>query len=237
MRKNVVLIETIDSMGTGIMYPCKIAEDMRRKNAQYFIIFTNAHVLQDIGNAKKEENAKNQIQLQFFDDLGERVREEAIEEIRVFHPGWSLEKEDDIAALLVAVSNVVTITLETAIYGKALDNRETLYMEGYLGIMSEDEVSQKIQLQGMEKSIFPENKKLGVYQITDDYHWYNDFHDRQLLSGLSGSPVYIEKNGQTMLVGINQSVSDIRHGENPFKLVYYIKMESVLTDHKNRYYL
>ncbi|NNU76351.1 hypothetical protein [Clostridium estertheticum] len=227
LSKNVVLIETIESMGTGFLYPCKFDGN---KSKQYFIIFTNAHVLQTIGvdNENIAQNYKNQIRLHFYDDLGNKIDSNDIDEIRVYNSGSYIDNKDDIAAILVAVNEDLALKVETNICNHILDNRTVIYMEGYPGIMLEDEVCSKIQLQGLEKKIFPENKEIGIYQITDDYHWYNDFHDRQLLQGMSGSPVYLEKNGKTMLLGINQSISDISQGENPFKLMYYIKIEYLL---------
>lgn len=228
MKKNVVLIETLDSVGTGILYPCKY-ENEKSKFCNYFIIFTNSHVLKNVGrDVKPDQDVKELVKLQIFDDAGKCVENEDILEIHVYNQGWNYEKQNDIAALLVAVHGQIVLTLELNIFTNTLENRSTIYMEGYPGVMLDDEVSQKLQLEGISKSIFPESNKIGVYQITDDYHWYNGLQDRQLLSGLSGSPVYIEHNGQEMLIGMNQSVSDIARGENPFKLVYYLKMEYIL---------
>lgn len=228
MKKNIVLIETLNSTGTGILYPCKF-EDEKNKFQNHFIIFTNSHILKDVGRStKQDQDVREFVKLQIFDDTGKCVEDEDIQEIRVYNPGWDYEKQNDIAALLVAVRGYVALTLETNIFTDRLENRAALYMEGYPGVMLDDEVSQKLQLKGMSKSIFPESSKIGVYQITDEYHWYNGIRDRQLLSGLSGSPVYVERNGRGMLVGMNQSVSDIARGENPFKLVYYLKIEYIL---------
>lgn len=229
ISKNVVLIETMDSVGTGFLYPCKYEKD---SYYQYFIVFTNSHVLHNIGlNQGTEEPTKNykgQVFLSFYDNLGKKVDQENIKEIRVYNSGNFMRNEEDIAALLVAVKKIVPMTLETGICHRQLDNREILYLEGYPGVLLEDEVCSRIQLEGMEKRIFPSNEKLGIYQITDDYHWYNDYKDRSLLQGLSGSLVYLEKAGKSEILGMAQSVSDIKQGENPFKLLYYIKFTQIL---------
>lgn len=229
ISKNIVLIETMESTGTGFLYPCKYKKD---STYQYFIIFTNSHVLHNIGLneevAEPTKNYKGQVILSFYDNLGKKVEQENIKEIMVYNSGNFMRNEEDIAALLVAVKKVVPVTLETRICHRQLDNREILYLEGYPGILLEDEVCSKIQLEGMEKKIFPANEKLGIYQITDDYHWYNDYKDRSLLQGLSGSLVYLEKDGKSEILGMAQSVSDIQQGENPFKLLYYIKFAQIL---------
>ncbi len=100
------------------------------------------------------------------------------------------------------------MSIENQILAENLKNRDTLYMEGYPVVMIEDSVSQKIQLEGVSKDIFPQNNKMGIYQITDDYHWYNNKKDLKLMEGFSGSPVYIEKGEKFYLVGMNQSVSN-----------------------------
>lgn len=229
ISKNIVLIETMDSVGTGFLYPCKYEKD---SFYQYFIVFTNSHVLYNIGlnqgTAEPTKNYKGQVFLSFYDNLGKKVDQENIKEIRVYNSGNFMRNEEDIAALLVAVEKVVPLVLETRICHRQLDNREILYLEGYPGVLLEDAVCSRIQLEGMEKKIFPTNEKLGIYQITDDYHWYNDYKDRSLLQGLSGSLVYLEKDGKWEILGMAQSVSDIQQGENPFKLLYYIKFTQIL---------
>lgn len=229
ISKNIVLIETIDSSGTGFLYPCKYKEDFSN---QYFIIFTNSHVLKGIGlereGKKSSRNYKGQLILSFYDSLGNKVSQEDIGEIKVYNSGNFMRSEEDIAALLVAVRNVVPMALATRVCHKQLNNREKLYVEGYPGVLSEDEVCGKIQLEGIEKKIFPFSEKVGIYQITDDYHWYNDYKDKSLLQGMSGSVVYLEKEGRSEILGMAQSVSDIDQGENPFKLMYYIKFSQML---------
>ena len=44
IEKNVVRIETLDGMGTGLLYPCS-CED--RKG---YIVFTNRHVLEEVSD-------------------------------------------------------------------------------------------------------------------------------------------------------------------------------------------
>ena len=69
--RNIVLIETMDSMGTGFLYPCKYEENFQ---LQYFIVFTNSHVLQNIGLKEYEpfHDHKGQIRLTFYDSWAAR---------------------------------------------------------------------------------------------------------------------------------------------------------------------
>lgn len=222
IEKNVVRIETLYSIGTGFMYPCKI----RGGKNNSFIIITNSHILEDIN--ENDEELMSKIYLVFYDDFGELVDKKYILSMKLCNKEWNSEVDKDIAAIFIELEDTIILSLETYVYTKKLDNREHLYMEGYIGVLYEDEICQRIQLEGIEKTIFPENKFMGVYQIADDYHWYNNYQDHKLLEGISGSPVYVNKDKHSMIVGLNQSVSNIDKGENPFKLVYYLKFEYII---------
>lgn len=222
LLKNVALIETIKKTGTGFIYPCQY------NNVQNaFIVITNAHVLEEFIEENPEQNYKDGIFIHFYDDLGNKIERDEVLEIRVFNKS-KIVPEDDIAALLIILSKNIVLTLENKLLDKSIDNRAKIYMEGYPGVMLNDNIYQKVQLEGQEKAMFPENKKIGIYQITDDYHWYNNFNDKKLIEGLSGSPVYYIKNEKKYILGISQSIADINQGENPFKIIYYLKVDHVL---------
>lgn len=227
MKKNIVLIQTVENVGTGILYPCHY--DNAEKNCKSYIIFTNRHVLDDLRMMEiDKKNMKDSIILQIYDDSGKLVQKDFIRQVLIHKPILNGEKKNDIAAILVDIDECVSITLQTKICQEEITDRSVLYMEGYPGVMLDDDVSQKVQMQGISKSIFPEHPNIGVYQISDDYHWYNDLKDLKLMQGFSGSPVYMRKGDAMILVGMNQSVADVENGENPFKLVYYLKMKYVL---------
>lgn len=230
MKKNVVMIETISGTGSGILYPCNYNGASKGKSVKYYIIVTNMHVLRDVqAKSKPHQNLKDLIFLQIYDDAGSLVEENDIITIISFCPEiQKLNKSEDIAAMLIAIKDTIAITLDTNISSDNLSNREVIFLEGYPGVMLDDDVSQKIQLQGLTKNGFPESKKIGVFQITDDYHWYNNLYDLDLFKGMSGGPVYRDYGGKIFLLGMIQSVSALEEGQNPFKLVYYLRMEFVL---------
>lgn len=228
MKNNIVRIKTYKGRGTGILYPCKYAAAERGYSS--YLVFTCAHVLdnQRENFPSDGENIMDMVELGIYDDLGMLVEESDIREIRYHIPQNAEDGMCDIALFLVQIKSNIQITLETKIYQEALKNRELIYVEGYPKVMLNDDINQKIQLEGMYKELFPERSMVGMYQIKDDYHWYNDFQDLKLMEGFSGSPVYIEKNNEVYLLGMNQSVANIDKGENPFKIVYYLKMQYVL---------
>lgn len=219
IERNIVRIETLDGMGTGLIYPCC------HGNRKGYIIFTNEHVLESVSEL---ENIQEQIQIVIYDDFGKEISDAKMKNWDCYWNKSSLEYQDDIAAIYLELDDDVVFHLETAVELDELDNRTSVFMEGYPGIMSNDDINRRIQLEGVSKSLFPSNKEIGVYQITDDYHWYSNYSDYKVLAGISGSPVYHKRRGRNYILGINQSVSNVDQGENPFKLVYYIKFKHIL---------
>lgn len=219
IERNIVRIETLDGMGTGLIYPCC------KGNSTGYIIFTNRHVLEGISDM---ENVQEHIQIAIYDDFGKEISDIKMKNWDCYWNKSNSEYQDDIAAIYLELDEDVVFHLETAVKLDQLDNRTSVYMEGYPGVMSNDDINRRIQLEGVSKSLFPDNKEIGAYQITDDYHWYNNYSDYKVLSGVSGSPVYYQEKGRNYILGINQSVSNIDQGENPFKLVYYIKFKHIL---------
>ncbi|MBK1812031.1 hypothetical protein JHL18_15520 [Clostridium sp. YIM B02505] len=231
MKANIVYIKTEEDSGTGVLYPCRYNNDnlYYTENYQSYIIFTNSHVLSKFeGINYKNYNIKSEILLKIYDANGSRIIDQDIKKVLVHNIQFDNKNYNDVAALLVFINNRVHISIENQILDEELKNRDILYMEGYPGVMIEDSINQKVQLEGIAKEIFPENNKMGIYQITDDYHWYNNKKDLKLMEGFSGSPVYVERGEKFYLVGMNQSVSNIDCGENPFKLVYYIKIKHII---------
>lgn len=230
MKANIVHIKTEEEAGTGILYHCRYNDgDFNYNNYNSYIIFTNSHVLSKFeGISYKNYDIKDEILLKIYDANGCRVSDKDIKKVLVHNIQFDNKNYNDVAAILVFVNKWIHITIENQVLDEELKNRDILYMEGYPGVMIEDSISQKVQLEGVAKDIFPPNNKMGIYQITDDYHWYNNKKDLKLMEGFSGSPVYVEKGKKFYLVGMNQSVSNIDSGENPFKLIYYIKIKHMI---------
>lgn len=230
LKANIVHIKTEEESGTGILYPCRYNDgDLDNNNYNNYIVFTNSHVLSKFeGLSYKNYDIKDEILLKIYDADGCIISEKDIKKVLVHNIQFDNKNYNDVAALLVFINNRVHISIENQILDEELKNRDGLYMEGYPGVMIEDSVSQKVQLEGVSKDIFPQNYKMAIYQITDDYHWYNNKKDLKLMEGFSGSPVYVEKGEKFYLVGMNQSVSNIDSGENPFKLIYYIKIKHMI---------
>ncbi|MBU5477591.1 hypothetical protein KQI69_00030 [Eubacterium sp. MSJ-13] len=238
IEKNIVLIETLNNIGTGLLYPCdyKGKETENDENVgDSYILITNHHVL---GYLPKI-NIKDCVKLTFYDDWGNLIDIDDICQIKLFENKYKSDNDEedtldewdrtkDIVALLIILNRGIKLTLSTDIMFNKLENREKLYVEGYPGVLFEQEVNKRIQLEGIEKTIFPFNDRIGAYQITDDYHWYNDLGDRALLEGLSGSPLFVKNSGKEFILGINQSIANVDDGKNPFKIIYYLRIEYII---------
>lgn len=230
LDKNVVMIETLETIGTGYLYPCeynfKREERFEIEKGNSFLLITNKHILQNVYDG----DIKEDIHILMYDDYGDRIENESILDIEMFRDEEELsnEKYEDIAALLIVLKRGISLTINNKICTRDIVNRQKLYVEGYPGILLNQQIGKKIQLEGLEKNIFPRNNKVGAYQITDDYHWYNNMSDISLLEGLSGSPVYMYEQDKEYVIGLNQSVVSIDNGKNPFKMVYYIRIEYIM---------
>ena len=226
MKNNIVLIETYLSKGTGILYPCTYGSG---GDYQSYLIFTCAHLFSDLENKPAEnEDCRKYINVQIFDDDGEPVRKEEIEKLVCHIPHIENERFCDIAVLLVLVKKNHKFTLETRLHNRPVEDRSTVYLEGYPAVLLHDAINRKLQLRGIAKQMFPERAEIGMYQIEEEYHWYNDIKDKKLLDGFSGSPVYTITENQVSMIGMNHSVVNIQNRENSFMIMYYLKFQYIL---------
>lgn len=239
INQNIVRIMTSTQIGSGIIYPCETCKEYEYK--PLYIIFTNRHLVKDLPDISDECKLKKMVEFDIYDQTGKLVEMDLISNIKLF-VGQDLSKKDseesgegiedlmgleDIAAFLISFEFGIKMDLETKLMwdDKKLN---TIYVEGFPRVLYDNEISSKIQMQGKYKKVFPENSKFGVFQITDDYHWYSNFKDLKLFQGFSGGPVYNMEENSHFIVGLNQSVLNINEGENPFKLLYFYKIKYVL---------
>ena len=144
IEKNVVLIETLDNIGTGLLYPCdykgKDIENDRNVGASYILI-TNHHVL----GYPSKINIENYVKLTFYDDWGNLIAPNDIWRIKLFEIKDKLGKDSeddflewdrtkDIVALLIVLKRGIRLTLSRDIMFNKLENRDKLYVEGYPGV-------------------------------------------------------------------------------------------------------
>lgn len=226
MKSNIVLLGTYLSRATGIMYPCSYD---KADGNQAFIVFTCSHLFDELEKLPEDgKDVKKFLNIQIFDDDGNIIDESEIKELKYHIPRLEGERFCDVAALLILIEPYKRISLETKIFNGELENRTTVYVEGYPVVMLDDEINQKVQLMGLSKQMFPDREEVGMYQIEDEYHWYNNFMDKKVLEGFSGSPVFVNTKNGAEIVGMNESVVNIENGENPFKIVYYLKFQHML---------
>lgn len=215
--KNLVFIETHNRHGSGIIFPCKSEE----KNS--YIVITNYHVVRDLKETSLD--IKDYVNLEFYDNQGRSIEKEYIKHIEIAY-GEVFDNENDIAALLVVLDEAISIEFEEYISFEDVEDMQ-VFTEGYPEILNDSDINRRLRLEGKRESTFPAMDKLGIYKLTDSIHWYKEFSDKDLLDGLSGGPVYIQRQDITYLIGINQSLCNVGDGSNPFKIVYFIQIRQV----------
>lgn len=227
INQNIVRIRTGTQMGSGILYPCE--KEKVHDYKKHFIILTNKHVVEDLFDMTDKSCIKKIIEFDIYDESGELVDMGLISDIEIFNDKLLISdnQDEDIAAIIISFEVEIKIDLEVKLIWND-KNLNTIYIEGFPRVLYNNEISSKIQLQGKYKKIFPENKKIGIFKIIDDYHWYSNFKDLRLFQGFSGGPVYSIDKNLHFIVGLNQSILNIDDGENPFKLLYYYKIKYVL---------
>lgn len=230
IKQNIVRIKTATQMGSGIIYPCEINENEFGKSK--FIIFTNKHLVEDLTN---ENDLILSVDFDIYDRNGilleiPKEPEGNRVNLQLFYEPFDEKdnnEKEDIAAFLLTFDYKIDIDLSNKILWDDTYLND-LFIEGCPQILLDNTISSKIQLKGQFKTIFPSNDKIGVFQITDDYHWYGNFKDLRLFQGFSGSPIYNTDDNFNFIVGMNQSMLNIEDGENPFKLLYFYKFKFIL---------
>lgn len=228
IKQNIVRIKTSNQIGSGIIYPCE--SEIKEFDITKYIVFTNRHIINDLETVKNKDLNKV-LDIDIYDNNGNLINIDDSESVKLelFNPYNDKEDEvkEDIAAILITFDYKLKLNLVNKILFN--DNGiDDLCVEGFPQVLYNNNISSKIELKGKYKEIFPKNKKLGVFQITDDYHWYSNYKDLRLFQGFSGGPIYKKADNTTYLVGLNQSLLNLNEGENPFKLLYYYKFSYVL---------
>lgn len=214
--KNLVFIQTFNRFGSGVLFPCKYGKK------DTCLILTNYHVIRDL--KADGEDKKEYINLEFYDIFGKKVGKEFIRAVYVEY-GAVCDNESDIAVLLVEIDDAVCLSSD---FGEEILWQEpeegTICSVGYPNVLQEDDINHRLIIEGKIENTFPPMKKMGIYKITDNYHWYERMSDRDLFEGFSGGPVYMQADQKKILIGINQSLCNTGDGNNPFKLVYFIRI-------------
>ena len=215
--RNIVHISTYKRTGSGVLLECALdSAHGIEKDEKSYLILTNYHVVQDIGQGA--ENQKKHIRLKIRDIDGGLIDEKYISYVSV-QSGNNYDMSTDIAAILVVIKSCCKIACPNEIY-LGTEGGRTVATQGYPHVFQDNLVDQELCLAGkLEKY---SKQGLGIYKILDDYHGYSDISDKELMEGISGAPVYTEEDGREYLIGINQSLCNTGDGKNPFKILYFV---------------
>ncbi len=228
-EKNIVKISTPESESTGVLLKCDYIKSEYKK--KYYIIVTNAHAINCDLLTKDYRN----ISLLFYNDNG-KVINRLFEERRDYDNGYRIIDvfnnehidELDVMAILIEVCGNNCISLVDEYSVNSVANGTNILVLGYPGILDEDNVNRMVKLNCIESTLFPQNENVNAYKIVDDIHYYSDLDDKMILQGLSGAPVFGCIDNSYFLLGVNKAISIVDDGKNPFKQVYYLKIETIL---------
>lgn len=220
----IVYIETAKRSGSGVILKCDCEESEKihkNEDEESYIVLTNYHVLQDL--KEDESDQKKYVDLEIMDKDGNTISQQYISHV-YFSSGNNHDNSSDVAALLVIIKNVTDIDYCNDVHF-GYEERE-IFSEGYPYIFQEDIINRQLQIHGKVEKY--NKQSIGIYRIMDDYHWYLNTNDKDMFEGLSGAPVFIKEKNTNYLIGINQSFCNIGEGKNPFKIVYFLNIQSVL---------
>lgn len=230
---NIVLIDTYNSLGTGIILPCRYdkpngeTEDI---DYNYYIVITNYHVVHN--REKLEDPVKEilneNISLMFFDKDMKSVPQEDYKIVRteaVFSPF----EAEDIAAILVKIRKAHEIG-ECCHIGDydGLKEGDALFTKEFPGILQEETEALPICFMGSLHLRRYKGGKMGTYRTRESFHFYSDYSDEDMFCGLSGGPVYIERDDEIQMIGMNQGIFADKYGDSPYQIIRFIEVRHIL---------
>lgn len=223
---NNISIDTAFQRGTGIIYPCECEINNLKNNSTPYLVLVPRHLIEDLSEhiESPEKDYRPFFNFEIYDFKDNLVEQEMIEKVYVFNNNYEANLLEDIACLLLFLNNSVRLNLKTKVHRNEIANREELTLTGYPQVMSGIQYATKLELKCIYKKIVPRSEKLGILHISDDYHWYNDgYKDLSLFKGFSGGTVCYKDS----LYGMNQSITNLEDGENPFKLVFFLRIDYI----------
>ena len=238
---NIVLIDTYNSLGSGVILPCRYdieddKEDNKKDNEKnvkdfdYYIILTNYHVVHNKENITEPFNQLEckDIHLTIFDKYNEIIPDEDYQIVKI-ETVFPSSEEEDIAAILLKIRKSFEINVHCQMgRQKELDEGDRLYTKGFPGILQEEAEAMAVRFAGILQLNRYKNGKMGTYRMEENIHYYADYSDETVFAGLSGGPVFIEKEEGIQLIGINQGVFADNYGDSPYQLVRFISLSYVL---------
>lgn len=150
---NILLIETFNSLGTGIIFPCRydsMIETKEDTDYNYYVILTNYHVIHNRENIEEpvEKILIKYIKLVIFDKNMKLISDDDYEIIEI-EEKFSLFEEEDIVAMLVKIRKVYEIA-ECCEIGdfEELEEGDVLYTKGFPGLLQENVEALPIRFAG-----------------------------------------------------------------------------------------
>lgn len=230
---NIVLIDAYNSVGTGIILPCrydKADDGAEGNNYDYFIVITNYHVIhsgEKLDEPVKEISGED-ISLTIFDKDMRLVPYEDYEIVKM-EAEFSPFEEEDIAAILVKIRKIHEIERCCQIGDlDEIHEGEDIYTKGFPGILQEEAEALPIRFMGSLQLNCYKGGKMGTYQTKENFHFYSNYGDEDMFCGLSGGPVFMEQAGEIKMIGMNQGIFANHYGDSPYQLIRFIEIKHIL---------
>ena len=226
---NITLIDTYNTIGTGILLPCEYNNHEERGCYSYYIILSNYHVVyekKDITDKTPKLDHKK-IHLTIYDINDHLIPEEdykIIDSLGIF----SVKKAEDLVILLLGIKEEYEIKVTDTIYKEEPEEGTEIRTKGFPGLLQEEFDAVPMRFSGTLQQTFYEGGKMGAYKIDDSIHYYENYHDEVFLGGMSGGPVYTDQNGHYELLGMNQGIFANNMGDSPYRLIRYISIKYIL---------
>ena len=222
---NFVKIDTAFNYTTGIIFPC---ENDVCKDSSYIVI-TNRHLSDDLITnsdllSKESTDYEKYFRFTIYDEDGELIPKNDII-VYTYFSSKSYDMNEDIMSFLISIKNhKLSISRKVLI---EIKNDIEVLTEGYPSALSNDSISKIIRLKGLLNTHELILEGMSRYTV-EDYHYYDDLTDLKVLSGLSGAPVKKIINEKEFIIGMNVSLPYQNNGENPFKLVNFMRIKYIL---------
>ncbi|BCJ94893.1 hypothetical protein acsn021_24620 [Anaerocolumna cellulosilytica] len=221
---NIVKVSTAIGYSTGIILS---SEESGGKES--YIVLVNRHLVDNLIEVtdfaeKKNIEINKYFKIDVYNENGILIPRENIRICDLFYSNKVCISED-IMAFLIFIKGEKLKT-ECLISKEYSDDLE-VFTEGFPAVLVNDSVSNVISLCGKIKTHILNFSEMGRY-VVEDYHYYERLSDLKIFMGLSGAPVKRKIQGQEHLLGMNVSLPYQTNGENPFKLVNFIKIHSIL---------
>ncbi|MBB6624818.1 hypothetical protein H7E67_15365 [Clostridium gasigenes] len=223
MKHNINLTPTristkkeTENCGTGILFSLE--------NPEYGLIITCAHCLESI-------TEKNEISIEIYNDgRYEELKNDDILDYYIEDKGEECDYKYDIGAILIkkrfidAHINSVQCSIDFSV-SSYFESK----IQGFPRVLKDDNYTKVTTLDGNCIRIIDSiNTTIYIFELNKNISSTIGVSQKEILEGISGSPLYYEKDGIKFILGIAKSVQSSNGEDIEFSSIYALKIECAL---------